>query len=123
KDVAHAHARIETRERILEHDLHAAAHGTQRAGREVVDAAAVEHHLAGGDVEQAQDRAPDCRLAAAALAHERQGLATRAREGDPLDRVDEGALAEQAAAELKMFLEVVDLEQRYAHAATASRAA
>ena len=65
QDVAHPHARVEAGERVLEHHLHAAAHGPQRAGGEVVDALAVEHHLAGGDVEQAQDAPADGGLAAA----------------------------------------------------------
>ena len=123
EDVAHAHARVQTRERILEHDLHAPAQRTQGGGGEVVDAAAVEHHLTGRDVEQPQDRAPDRRLAAAALADERERLAARDREGDAVDRVDEGARTQQAAADPEVFLEIVDLEQRRAHAATASRTA
>ncbi|OIQ78795.1 hypothetical protein GALL_394910 [mine drainage metagenome] len=32
QDIAYAHPRIETRERVLEHHLHAPAHATQSSG-------------------------------------------------------------------------------------------
>ena len=49
-----------------------AAQRPQRAGRQVVDALAVEHHLAGGVLEQPQDALADGRLAAARFADQRQ---------------------------------------------------
>ena len=121
QDIAHAHARIEAGERILEHHLHAAAHAAQPPGRKIVDALAIQHHLAGGDVEQPQDGPADRRLAAAGLADERQRLAALDLKGHAVHRIDPvGLAAEQAAADRKMLLEVVDLEQRGAHAAAAS---
>ncbi|MGY4361227.1 hypothetical protein ACVW0J_007720 [Bradyrhizobium sp. i1.7.7] len=120
QDVAHAHARIEARERILEHHLHAAAHLAHRARMCVVDALAVEDHLARRDVEQPQDGTADRGLAAAGLADQRQRLALRDFERDTVDGIDIfGLAAEQALFDRKMLLEVVDLEQRRTHAAMA----
>src|SRR5258708_28549244 len=104
----------------MEYDLHAAAHAAQASGWTIVDPVAVEHYLAGGDVEQSQDGGADRRLAAAGLADERQGLATRDLEGHAVHGIDKGPAAEHAAADRKMLLEVVDLEQRGTHAATAA---
>ncbi|MCP1739905.1 hypothetical protein ABIF99_008403 [Bradyrhizobium japonicum] len=90
----------------------------------VVDALTVEDHLARGDVEQPQDGAADRRLAAAGLADQRQRLALRDFERDTVDGIDIfGLAAEQALFDRKMLLEVVDLEQRRAHAAMAPLAA
>ena len=47
-------------------------------------------------------------------------LAALDLKGHAVDCVDEGLVAEQSAAHRKMFLEVVDLEQRSTHAAAAS---
>ncbi|MHC2477417.1 hypothetical protein ACVJF0_008394 [Bradyrhizobium elkanii] len=117
------HPRIEAGERILEHHLQTTANGMQPAGREIVDALAIEHDLAGGDVEQPQDGAADRRLAAAGFADQREGLAASDLKGHAIHGVDRaGAAAEQAAANRKMLLEVVDLEQRSTHAAAASLA-
>jgi hypothetical protein len=79
------------------------------------------HHLAGSDVEQPQDSPADRRLAATGFADERQGLATLDLKGHAVHRIDPvGLAAEQAAADRKMLLEVVDLEQWETHAAAAS---
>ena len=123
QDVAHAHARIEAGERVLEHDLHAPPHRPQRAGRKIVDALAVEHHLAGGHVEQLQDRAADGRLAAAAFADQRQRLAARDLERDAVDRVDPCGRLQEAATDREVLLEIVDFEERAHAAATSSRGA
>ena len=126
QDVAHSHARIEAGERILEHHLDAAAHAAQPAGRQIVDAPAVQHHLARGDVEQPQDGAADRRLAAAGFADQRQRLAARDLERHAVDRVDDVfPAAEQAAAHRKVLFQIVDLKQRdlqqgRAHAAAAA---
>ncbi len=124
QDVAHAHARVEARERILEHHLHAAAHLAHRARRSVVDTLAVEDDLARSNLEQPQNGAADRRLAAAGLADQRQRLAARDLERHAVHRIDElGLSPEQALVDRKMLLEVVDLEQRRTHAATAPLAA
>ena len=122
KNVAHPHARIEARERVLEHHLHAPAQRPERRSGEIVDALSVEHDLSRGDVEQPQHRAADRGLAAAGFADERQRLAALDVERHAVDGTDRGRLLPEAAAQRKMLLEIVDLEER-AHAATASVAA
>ena len=98
--------------------------GPQLPGRQVVDAPAVEHHLAVGDVEQPQDGLADRGLAAARLADQRQRLALADRERDAVDGVHVAAHgAEKAAGYGEVLLEVADLEEGRAHAVTASRAA
>ena len=124
QDVADPHPRVEAGERILEHHLHAAAHLAQPMRAEIVDAQAVEHDLAGGDVEQPEDGAADGRLAAAGLADQRQRLAARDLERYAVDRMHLAfGAAEQAARDREVLLEVVDLEQRHGHAAACSLAA
>ncbi len=124
EDVAHPHARIEARERVLEHDLHAAAQRPKGAGGEIVDAASVEHDLSRGDLEQPQHRAADGGFAASGFADQRQRLALVDMERHAVDGVDEclAACAPKAAPQRKILLETVDLEER-AHAATLSAAA
>ncbi len=111
EDVAHLQARIEARERVLEHHLHAPAQRPQGCGGEFVDAAAVEHDLSCGDVEQAEHRAADRALAAAGFADERERLAALDVERHAVDGADRGGLFPQAAAQRKMLLEIVDLEE------------
>src|SRR6516162_11023233 len=67
-DVANPHAGIETRERVLEHHLHAPPQRAQRARGQVVDTASVEDDLARRDVEQTKNGATDGGLAATGLA-------------------------------------------------------
>jgi hypothetical protein len=76
------------------------------------------------DVEQAQDRAADRRFTATGLADQRQRLAARDLERHAIHRIDPfGLAAEQAFFDREVLLEVVDLEQRRTHAATAPLAA
>jgi len=65
---ADRHARIERRVRILEDHLHAPAHRAQLAAFERADVDAVEADLAGRRLGEAQDRAPERRLAASGFA-------------------------------------------------------
>ncbi len=120
QDIAHAHARVEAGERILEHHLDAAPHAAQAPGREVIDTLAIQHHLAGGDVEQPQDGPADRRLAAAGLADQRQRLAARDLKGHAVHRIDPfRSAAEQSATDREVLLEVVDLQEWSVHAAAA----
>ena len=121
QDVAHAHARIEAGERILEHHLHAAAHAAQPAGRKIVDALAIQHHLAGGDVEQPQDGPADRRLAAAGFADQRQRLAARRpqRTRRPPHRPSCDLRLNRPPRTGKCFLRSLTCEQWRVHAATA----
>src|SRR5687767_9561802 len=76
-DVGGAHARIERRIRILEYRLQLAPDGAHLRGREPLDALTAPVDLAGRGIDQLQDRLRGRRLAAAALAHEAEGLALR----------------------------------------------
>ncbi len=87
-------ARVQRGIGVLEDDLQLAAPGPHLLAREAVDALAVDADLAGGRVDQLEDRLAGGRLAAAALADEPQGLALGDVEGDAVDRMDlpDGAL-------------------------------
>jgi hypothetical protein len=88
---------------------------------EVVDALAVEHHLAGGDVEETQDAATHRGFSAPRFAHQREGLGPVDGEGDAIHRVHGGGTRpERTRMHEEVLLEVVDLEQRAGHAASAS---
>ena len=123
-DVLHAHARIEARERVLKHDLHAPPHRPQRAGRKIVDALPVEHHLAGGDVEQlagSRGRPSTCRsrFRRPAPASRRARSRTRRRRPHRPMRT----ASRKPPTDGKVLLEIVDFEERAHAAATSSRGA
>ena len=85
---AHRHARIERGVRVLEDHLHALAPGAHRLVAERQQILALEAHLAGGGLEQAQHQTADRRLAAARFAHDGEGLALLEMEVDAVDRAD-----------------------------------
>jgi hypothetical protein len=58
------HARIERRERVLEDDLHVAAHRPQVLSLECADIDSVEADVTAGRLDQAEDRESQGRLAA-----------------------------------------------------------
>src|SRR6266480_7638241 len=68
-------ARIEARERILEDHLHASAGCAQARAVERADILSLEQDSSGIGLDQAQDRAARGRLAATALADQRQRFA------------------------------------------------
>ena len=74
-DLAGRHARVERGVGVLVDHLHAPAVGQHRSRVEAGDVLAVDADRAGGRLEQLQQRAPDRRLAAAALADQAQRLA------------------------------------------------
>ncbi len=114
QDVAHLHARVQRGERVLEHHLHAPPQRPQLPGRQVVDALAVQIDFAVGDRIEPQDRLADGGLAAAGLAHQRQGFAAVDRERHAVHRVDlRGLLPQHTAVDREVLLQAVDLEQRY----------
>jgi hypothetical protein len=125
-DVARGHARIERGERVLEHDLHRAAHRAHVGLAQRRDIGAVELDAAGGRLDQPQHGARHRRLAAAGFSDEAQRLADTEREADAVDRMHGADLpAQHAAAHRKMLDEVLHLEQGagLAHDAFASSAA
>ena len=74
-DVANCLPRIQRRVRVLEDHRHIAAMCTERAATLVGDVLALELNRSGGRVEQPDDGAAECRLAAARLADQAQRLA------------------------------------------------
>ena len=75
-DVAHRHARVQRRVRVLEDDLHArGASAASDAACSVGDVAALEDDLPGRRLDELHHRAPERRLAAAGLAHDAERLA------------------------------------------------
>ena len=83
---AHAVARVERLERVLEHDLDAAAHVERPLPGRARDGDAIERDLPGGRLVQPGDAAPDRRLAAAGLADQRDAAARLDGERDAVDR-------------------------------------
>ena len=53
QNIPHPHARVERGIGVLKHHLHAPTQRAERAGRHVINAGAIQRHLAAGDVEQA----------------------------------------------------------------------
>jgi hypothetical protein len=80
-----------------------------------------EPDLARGRLEQAQDAAPGCALAASRFADEAERLAGHQIEADAADRMDVLDLAaEPAAGDREALDQVLDPQQRRVHAATFS---
>ena len=83
---------VEAREGVLEHNLRLAAVGSQCPGTEIGDVCAVERDRAARRIQQTDDQVRQRRLAAAALAHHSQRLATIDVEADLFDGVHAGAV-------------------------------
>ena len=121
QDVPHPHTRIERGIRVLKHHLHAPTERAKRAGWHVVNPRAIQSHLATRDVKQAQNGLADGGFAAAGFTHQRQGFPFGDGKGNAIHGIDmAGDAAQEASADWEVFLEVIDLEQRRAHAAAAS---
>jgi hypothetical protein len=111
--------RIERSERVLEHDLHAAAHRPHLALRERRDVDPFEPHRSGARLDQSQQQAAGGRLAAARFADQTERLAARDREIDAVDRTGRRLVAQPSAAR-----EVLGQARRFdqrAHAARSGR--
>ena len=98
-DGADLQARVERGERILEDHLHLAAHGAQRPLVEGAEVRAVELDLAGGRLDQPQQRARQRRLATARFADDAERLAALHLEAHAID----GAHGALAAARREML--------------------
>ena len=88
-----AHARVQRRVRVLEHDLQPPAERPQLAAGELLDLAPVEADHARRRIEQAQHEPARRRLAAPRLPHQPDGLAPVEREAHAVDRVHDALLA------------------------------
>src|SRR3954463_12690964 len=91
-DVAHGHARIERRVRILEDHLHAATHLAHLLAAELRELDAVELHLPGRRLVELEDGSTRGGLAAPGLADEAKRLALLDEEVDAIDRANRAHL-------------------------------
>ena len=112
-DPADAVARVQRRERILEHHLHPPPQRTQLALAELRDVLPVEQDASGGRLVQPQDRPPDGRLAAAGFADEPKRLAALDLERHVVDRTDvaDMPVEDDAALDRKPDAEVFQLDE------------
>ena len=77
--------------------------------------------MAARDVKKAQNGLAHGGFTAAGFTHQRQGFPFGDGEGNAIHGIDmAGDAAQEARANGEVFLEVIDLEQRRAHAAAAS---
>ena len=88
EDIGHRLPRVERGEGILKDDRHVAPHPPHRARPQAQDVPALEAHLAGGRLDQAQDRPAQGRLAASRLADQAERLALPDIEVDSVDGTD-----------------------------------
>ena len=108
-EVADGHARVQRADRILEDDLHPAAHVFLSTPCELRIVLAVELRAAGGRLLEAEQRAAERRLAAAGLADEAEDLAPADLERDVVDGPDVADdPAEDARPDRVVGLEVLD---------------
>ena len=113
--VAHGGARVEGGARVLHDDLQAPPVGMEVSRRQRREIDAVEADAAAGRLDQPQDAATHGGLAAAQLAHQRQGLAAPDGEVDPIDgSYVAGDALQDAGADRKPGLEAAQLQQRTA---------
>ena len=107
--------RIQCRVGVLEHHLQPAPHVALALGRAAFQFVAVEADRAIRGFDEADDQARERRLAAAALADNRQRLVGRELKADAVERMDDSLLSEDAEQLLAVDVlarEVVDGEQR-----------
>ena len=124
-DLPDRHPRIQRAVRILEDHLHLATDRTQRVLVERRQVASLEEDLTAGRPLELQDASAGRRLAAPGLADEPEGLAAADLEAHAVDGTDEAASApEQSAADLEVFHQIRDLQERdaVAHVRAAVRA-
>jgi hypothetical protein len=108
--------RIERRVGVLEDDLDVAPSGLQLSRVEVEQRLALERHPARRRGQEPQDDLAEGRLPAARLAHQAERLALVDREAHAVDGANGPQLAdaEEAAADVEVLDEIVDLQQRSA---------
>ncbi len=117
QDLADALARVQRRERILEHHLHIARHLAALVGRQRRDVAPFQAQRAGARLMQAHQRAAQRRLAAARLADDAQHLAGPDLHAHAVDRAQPRHLAPQQAAPYREIdRQALGLQQRRRHA-------
>ena len=116
--LADGHARIEARERILEHDLQFLAQPALVAVADLSQVARHPHDGAAGLGQQRQHGARQRRLAATGFADDAERLALAQREAHAVDGAQRLGLGEQPlAAHREINLQVVDVQQCFRRAA------
>ncbi len=121
-DGAHAHARVERGERVLEDRLHRFAVVPPARSVQGVELLALEADAAAGGLLEAEDDLGGGRLAAAGLAHEAERLARRDRERDVVHRPDDAlGASEKAALHREELAEVPGLDDGGGHRQPAQR--
>ena len=116
EDVADGLAGIERGEGVLEDDRHLAANATHSPTTQSKDVLASEVDLTGRRLDQAQDRAPEGRLAAARLADQAERLPLTDGQIHAIHRADvTGDTADHARPDRKPGLEAAYLDQRFSH--------
>ena len=109
-DLADAQARVERTVGVLEDDLHPAPRPPQVGRAQGAQVLALEPHLALGRFEQAQEQAPEGRLAAARLTHQTQRLAGLDGKVDAIDGVNELWDAEPTRLHREVLLQLASFE-------------
>jgi hypothetical protein len=108
--IADGHARVQTRQRVLEHDLQVLAGLPQGLALGLGDIAAEDGDGAGGGRNQLQHRPRQGRLARAAFSDHAQGLALAQRQVDPVHGAQLQWLRKQTAADGEPHLDPLGLQ-------------
>src|SRR5262249_37533370 len=114
-DLAHRHARVEARVRVLEDDLHLPAQRPELCLSERDDVAAVIDDAPERRLDEAEDQPPQGALAAPALADEAHRLAAAHAERDAVDGAEELRLAreeDRARIHGEVFRQLLRPEER-----------
>src|SRR5215472_15018142 len=113
-DLADLHARVQRTVRILEDDLDLASQRQEILAFHLGDVDAVIEDFASGRLFEPQYAAAGCRLAAAALADQSQGLAATDREVDAVNRLHlaDFAVNDDPLGDREMHLQSPNLEER-----------
>ncbi len=115
--LAHRHPRVQGRVRVLEDHLNVPTSPQQPISVEAEDILAPEEDLAGGRLDQPQDRAPEGGLSGAGFSDEAEDLAPPDLEGDVVDRHDfrrggAAEMAQQAAPRRERHAQVAHVDKR-----------
>ncbi len=113
------HPGIQRRIRILENGLHPLTQRLELLFAGLGDRLPGKINLAGGDIKQPQNGAPEGRFAAAGFAHQAKGLPLADIKADAVHRFHHHPFAQQTAVESEVLMQVPHADQRgilFAHA-------
>jgi hypothetical protein len=115
-DLAHRHARVQGRVRVLEDDLHAPAQRSERALGQPRDLLAVEEDASERRLDEPEHRASQRALAAPGFADEPQRLAGPDVKADARDRMHELRRAQKALPRREQRREFFHDDERFSRA-------